>query len=305
MKQRGILILALVLGIAAIILVQMYVKKVETKYSRDYDFVTVLVAKQNIAAGTTLENVMIDEKKVPKEYLSANAVTPKDRELILGQTVSIGLQQDQQISWSDLGVREAEGLSGIIKEGERAITIPVDDVSGVAGLLSPNDHVDIIGTFRTPTEMKRKVNVKSGDFTQTAKYDATTATVALLQNVTILAVGTQLGGYLTDDSMAMPSAQGNKGRFNLDTARSGLRRPTERTYKTVTLLVTPLEAQILVYASEKGDLTLSLRNPEDLLTEEETQKITFTDIVKPEFIRRTQIQRDERIRIYRGKDKKH
>lgn len=306
MKQRGILILALILGVAAIILVQIYVKKVETKYTQNYDFVTVLVAKKPIPAGSALENTMIDEKKVPKQYMNANALTPKDRELVLGQTVSIGLQTGQQISWSDLGVREAEGLSGIIKEGERAITIPVTEVTGVAGLLSPNDHVDIIGTFKTPSDMSRKINIKTGEFEQVGQYTASTHTVTLLQNVTILAAGTQLGGYIEPEEPVMEPGKGKKGGFALDSAmKSSVRRRTEKGYKTVTILVTPLEAQILVYALSKGDLSLSLRNPEDLLTVEELPKVDFTDIVKPEFIKQTQEKRNERIiQIYRGKAKK-
>lgn len=303
MKQKGILILALILGVAAIILVQIYVKKVENKYSQNYDFVTVLVAKKPIPAGSTLENTMIAEKKVPKQYMNANALTPKDRELVLGQTLSIGLEAEQQISWSDLGVREAEGLSGIIKEGERAITLPVDEVTGVAGLLSPNDHVDIIGTFRTPTDMSKEVNIKTGEFKQIATY-AETSTVTLLQNVTILAVGTQLGGYVSGDSV-VPSASGSGGPLGIDPAiKAGPRRRSDKTYKTVTLLVTPLEAQLLVYARSKGSLSMALRNPEDLLTAEELPKITFTDIVKPEFIQKTQKKRNDRIEIYRGKSKR-
>jgi pilus assembly protein CpaB len=306
MKQKGILILALILGVAAIILVQIYVRKVETKYSQNYDFVTVLVAKKSIPAGSTLEISLIDEKKVPKQYMSANALTPKDRDLVLGQTVSNGLTTGQQISWSDLGVREAEGLSGIIKEGERAITIPVSEVTGVAGLLSPNDHVDIIGTFRTPTDMAKKVNIKTGEFEQVGQYTAASHTVTLLQNVTILAVGTQLGGYVEPEEISVEPARNKKGGFSLDSGvKSSIRRRSEKGYKTVTILVTPLEAQILVYALSKGDLSLSLRNPEDLLTVEELPKVDFTDIVKPEFIQQTQQKRNDRIiSIYRGKAKK-
>lgn len=306
MKQKGILILALILAVAAIILVQVYVKKVENKYVQNYDFVTVLVAKKSIPPGSTLENEMIDEKKVPKEYMDANALAPKDRELVLGQTVSIGLKAGQQISWADLGVREAEGLSGIIKEGERAITIPVDEVTGVAGLLSPNDHVDILGTFHTPSEMKKKINVKTGVFYKEGSYKAKTNTVTLLQNVTILAAGTQLGAvYEEDTSMGAAVPKGPAGVLGVESAMgSRIRRRSEKRYRTVTLLVTPLEAQILTYARSKGSLSLSLRNPEDLLTVEELPQITFKDIVKPEFIIKTQKKRNARIKIYRGKSKR-
>ena len=41
-------------------------------------------------------------------------------------------------------VGTAAGLSGILPDGKRALTVKVDEVAGVAGFLHPGDHVDVL-----------------------------------------------------------------------------------------------------------------------------------------------------------------
>ncbi|MDP7111360.1 MAG: Flp pilus assembly protein CpaB [Myxococcota bacterium] len=106
-------------------------------------------------------------------------------------------------------------LEQVVKEGWRAMLVPVDQVSSKGGLLQPNDHVDILGTFLKP-EKKGWV------------------TITLLQNVTVLAVGAPL--------------------FGKDRGSS----------ETVTLLVTPEEAELLTFSVDKGKISLSARNEDDI-----------------------------------------
>jgi len=73
--------------------------------------------------------------------------------------------------------------------------------------------------------------------------DAALATRTLLQNVLVLTVGGDLGA---------PAAETDKGR---------------RENHGVTLSVTPAQAQELAYTEGRGRLRLSLRNPEDLVTD--------------------------------------
>ena len=45
------------------------------------------------------------------------------------------------------GANGRSGLAGIIADGMRAVTIPVNQVAGVAGFIKPGDHVDVVHTF--------------------------------------------------------------------------------------------------------------------------------------------------------------
>jgi pilus assembly protein CpaB len=144
-----------------------------------------------------------------------------------------------------------------VLKGERALSISVDTVSSVAGLLQPNDHVDILGTFR---------NQETGE----------EATITLLQNITLLAAGSHMSGE----------------------------RQTDRSFSTVTLLVTLQESELLVFAQERGRLVLILRNPEDIETQKEIPKVTFSDIMKSEYLTELQQTRDRIEIIKQGKSVK-
>ena len=78
-------------------------------------------------------------------------------------------------------------------------------------------------------------------------------TLTVLQNATVLATGAE-------------------------TSRSGSRREGAG-YGAVTLLVSPREAEVLVFAQQmKGRLFLTLRNPSDLHFEEKLPRVDFRRI---------------------------
>ena len=142
----------------------------------------------------------------------------------------------------------------------RAVSIAVDNTSSVSGLIEHNDFVDVIATFRFPNEQG------------TSRLD--TITMTILQKVSVLATGQeharQPGNY--------------KGR---------------RVYSTITLSVTPHEAELLVFAQQKGKITFTLRNPLDAKYEENLHEegVNF-DYLKPhikEYMKKRKKDDDERL----------
>lgn len=99
------------------------------------------------------------------------------------------------------------------------------------------------------------------------------ATITLLQNMTVLATGKQM-------ETAGPDNSG---------------------YSSLTLLVTLEEAELLVFAQQKGQLVSVLRNPEDIDTREDIAKVSFADILKDEFRKNIQEKRDQIEIIKKGK----
>jgi pilus assembly protein CpaB len=131
------------------------------------------------------------------------------------------------------------GISADIKKNMRAVSVNCSGAASVSGMVKPNDHVDVIGTF--------DFEGKSG------KRDFVTCT--MLQNVLVLATGTETA------------------KRSLQTA--GL----TRNYSTVTLEVTPREAEMLAFAEQlKGRIVLSLRNRKDVSYEKELPKVDFNKI---------------------------
>jgi len=70
------------------------------------------------------------------------------------------------------------GLAEMIKPTLRAVSIPVDAIASVSGMIKPNDHVDILGTFIFPSA--------------TVTGGVETITLTVLQDVTVLATGKAL-----------------------------------------------------------------------------------------------------------------
>ncbi|MBT9169054.1 MAG: hypothetical protein DDT19_02406 [Syntrophomonadaceae bacterium] len=122
----------------------------------------------------------------------------------------------------------------VVPDGKRALTIPVDAVTGVADLIRPGNKVDVLVTLE-------------------AEYGAPAKTVTLFQNVLVLAVRDQIIGAqkLPDDFAA---AQAEMGAM-----------PAEVT-PTVTLSLTPGEAQSLSHALGAGVVRLSVRGLDDNAT---------------------------------------
>ena len=258
MNRKIQLGIALALGIAAVVLINLYLRQMKQSITRGMEMVMVLTAKDPIPPNTKLTEDLLRKEPIPERYAHKNALTPRDLDLILGQVTRYRIEKGSPLLWSDLGVTQSgAAFSEIVREKERAITIPVDEVSSVGNLIRPNDAVDILGTFSTEAEGK----------------GTGMATLTLLQNVTVLAVGDRFG---------TTAAEPNVG------------------YRTVTLSVTPLEAEILVFAVERGKLSLALRNNRDLASEGEIPKITWEDIYKVE--KRATIQHERDIRVIKGRE---
>jgi pilus assembly protein CpaB len=123
-------------------------------------------------------------------------------------------------------VGEAAGVQALIPPGMRAITIEVTEFSGLRGLLAPGCRVDIISV------------VPAGDGTQNSLART------IVQNVEVRAIGQQI-------ARAAPAPSGDTAAPAGDQANS------------VTLLVTPTQAEAVQLASSGSRPWLVLRNARD------------------------------------------
>ena len=152
------------------------------------------------------------------------------------------------LQWDDLKSAQSSGRTGLtslIRPGFRAVSISVDSTSSVTGLVQPNNYVDLIGTFRFPD----------------ARGDASldTITMTILQRVRVLATGTNMG--------FLPSS-GAGQNYQV------------RSYNTVTLELTPKEVEMIIFASQKGRLVMSLRNYEESAVARQLQSVNWNFLQK-------------------------
>src|SRR5512140_779374 len=171
LKGKTPLIVALVLGLFAGIVAYSATKKKEADARRGWNLVPVVVAAADIPEGTVVTFDMISQRSVPEQFVTSSVVKPDSASYVVNQKVLVPLQAGDPLLWSQFETtKAAERLSTKVQKKGRAITIDAGKTTAVGGWVRPNDHVDLIGTFKDP---------------QTNEQVA----VTLLQNVIVLATG--------------------------------------------------------------------------------------------------------------------
>lgn len=147
MKSNKIMLAsAVIFGLIAAFGVYWYVENLE-KQMDETEYVQVIVPQENIQANTQVTRNMFRYMEIPAEYIHPEAIT--NPEEIDGAITKTMLMADEQLLRGKIVVEEQyeAGLAYQIKEGFRALTIPINQVSGLAGLVKPGDSVDIIVTI--------------------------------------------------------------------------------------------------------------------------------------------------------------
>lgn len=246
MKQKAILMVAILVGILAFALTHNYLRIERDKLYAGAEKITTIAAGKDLPAGTVLKVEDLGTLSVFKSAVGGQAVLPEDLNTILGKKLRYSVRRNDPVLWSSVDVPERMrfGLAPMIKPGLRAVSLAIAGESAVSGLVQPNDRVDILGTFTMPS--------------RTVAGQMETVTLTVLQDVSILATGTRLA----------------KGEGGYQSAFADSGRPAS--FSSVTLEVTPREAELLVFAQNmKGQLTLTLRNPEDVSFEKSMPEVNF------------------------------
>jgi pilus assembly protein CpaB len=254
MKQKIIPILSILVGILAFVLTSEYLKsrnrelrELEERIYAGARKIYVVAAATDIPAGTTIKPGDIGKLPVFEASAPDRVITEEQASSIIGRKTLFEIPAKKPILWSDIegGAPGAVGLSPIIQPRMRALSLAVAGADSVSGMVQPNDKVDVLGTFSFPSK--------------SAPGQMETVTLTVLQDVTVLATGQRLAKQEVSERTA----------------------PRSSGYTTVTLEVTPREAELLVFAQQaRGRLTLTLRNSSDVYYESDLPEINFEHLEK-------------------------
>lgn len=246
MNQRA-LVIALLVSMLGGALLYVYLRRFEREASGG-EPVAVLVARTPIEVGQPISEDMLSPRMIPRAYLEDRAVLEAEKAKILGLRVGHTVQAQQTVLWTDLAIAmdERRNLSSLVQPGMRAVTIRADFDDKSFALIRPGDRIDVIATMPQPD-----------------KPDARSA-VVLLQNVLVLAVG-------TDFEADGPGAKDDSGGAMI-----------------LSLSLNVQEAQLASLAQEKGKLSVALRNPNDVRVTEGMSDLDSSALVDTKV--RTQVQ---------------
>ena len=141
------LLAAIIFGLIAALSVKQYLANSQ-EYTRN--LTNVVVAKVDIPLGSRLIPEQLEIAQFPANVAPPGAVSTIDDKLI-GRVVLVAMQPKEPITETRLApVGAAGGLSSVIPEGYRAMTVKVDDVVGVSGFILPGTLVDVVVTITPP-----------------------------------------------------------------------------------------------------------------------------------------------------------
>ncbi|MBU6374418.1 MAG: Flp pilus assembly protein CpaB [Bdellovibrionales bacterium] len=249
MNSRALLI-SLIASVMAVFFIQSYVSSIEEENSKQFGSqLLVMVAKEDIKEMQTLTDKSLEYKVIPKKFLEPAAVSvdpresdeqsrKKDLRKFSGVIAVVPIKKGEQITVNKISEPSVRtGLSPQIAPGRRAITIGINDLTGLSKLVKPGDRVDVVAVIDTGQG-------KFGKFART-----------LLQDVIVLAAGKNVTNNPARTVETDPITGKEKVRALSE----------DMTFNTVTVEVDANQAQSLALIQSFPDnmLFLSLRNNDD------------------------------------------
>jgi len=207
---------AVLCGLLGVALITRYISNIQA-YTRDLG--EVVVAKSDIPLGEKITAEHLTLLPMPNGSVPEGAFRKASE--VVGRVAIVPIGIRDPITYSKLAPEGTEGgLSAVIPQGYRAMTVKVDDVVGVQGFIMPGSFVDVVAIIVPPGDQTRGPISK-----------------IVLQSIKVLASGPKID---TPENQRTPSE-----------------------VRSVTLQVTPEQAEKLVLAANEGKLQLVMRNYSD------------------------------------------
>jgi pilus assembly protein CpaB len=238
-NKRAIVVMAvaIVFGLAAVLLASRLLRQSAAPADR------IVVAASDVNLGQRITPDMLKLAEWPVGNKPQGAAG--DTKTIVGRVLKSSIQVGDPVTEAKLApVGASGGLSALIAEGKRAITVRVNDVIGVAGFALPGNYVDVI----VSTQKESLPGDRGSQPQSIAKI--------VLERILVLAVAQEVS---RDDT-----------------------KP--RVVNAVTLEVTPAQAENLDLARSVGTLSLALRNqvdPQDAKTDGATKHTLLNEAEAP------------------------
>jgi pilus assembly protein CpaB len=230
-SNRRFVVLAIGLGLLGAILLYAVAARGSSAPASTPGTTPVVVAKAPIPARTKITLAMVELRRVAPA--DANSLGYSDATPVVGQVTRFPIAANEQVLSNKLvnldvpSLATAKSLSFVVPQGKRGIAITISKVQAAGGLILPGDYVDVLAVYENlivQTELK---------------------------NVLVLAVSDAVVDTVPDNS---PAAQTNASQ----TPRNSEAKPIPDA-ETITLSLTPEEAEHVYLAESVGKIRLSVR----------------------------------------------
>jgi Flp pilus assembly protein CpaB len=229
-------------------------------------------------------NKLVERKAIVVSAVAPGALTSESQ--LQGQILTVSVAKGQQLVQSQLGAPEEQSLSYRVKTGMRAVSIAVDRVNAVGGAIKEGDRVDVIATFEAgqfgdvqmipPTTSSTVPRAPTGATASTTSTTTPTSPMGLgmvLAPAEIARIKALTGFDLTPtvsnvsitilqqvEVLAMDILLPVETQTEGSGVLSRDQTTTEEVPDTpvITLMVSPADAERIVYAQQFGKITFTL-----------------------------------------------
>lgn len=241
-KYAVMLVGAFALAIVAVLLLHSYLTQQKSQYQKELasqlsaGMVQVVVPTRNLVPGTVASGQNMAERLYPQDLIYSGTITAAKWQDYAGRTLARPVQQGKPLLESDFVAKANHDFASTLPKTMRAVTIDVDTLNSINGLVRPDDRVDVLLT---------------GDFGPKSSSGAggqrQVAVLPLLRLVKVLAVGHRFLGEHLQEQQADEGVQQANAALPMS-------------YSTVTLEVSPQQASELILAQQVGTLRVVLSN---------------------------------------------
>jgi pilus assembly protein CpaB len=130
--------------------------------------IELVVAKTDLAKGTALNSSHAAVRSVPEDFGHSDAIRPEQFDSVEGQVLTQAIKAGEMLMWGLLEGHKNPVFAHKVGPQRRAITVAVDEINSLSGLLEPGDQIDLLMTL---------------------EIEGRKRTFTLLQGVTVMATG--------------------------------------------------------------------------------------------------------------------
>jgi Flp pilus assembly protein CpaB len=211
-----------------------------------------VIAKQDIGLGVTVTADMVETQTL--DVTNRKATAFGDPSQVVGQVARRPIKATSQLEAADFDT-SGTGVSTItVAPGKRAISVQVDQVSGVGTVINTGDYVDLLAGFTGDKFPVVTVNPQDDSISVVSGLNGTSVKL-LLEGMQVL--GRQLPPPTTTQAQ-QPTDNGQTTGGQPTTSLNGQQ-------EIVILEVTPAQAEVIKFAQLDGSISLILRSSKDFV----------------------------------------
>ncbi len=227
----------------------------------------LVVAAQQLYSGEVLQANSLKVIEWPADHYPEGENVFDSPQKLIGRALKRDIYPGEPLFKMSLANESSNGgMPVVIPPGHRAMTILVREDKGVGGFIKPGDHVDVLGTFNLKLSQTSEKAVAEN--TGVLLEDSIDVSQTVLQDVLVLAIAQEmydkknvieegLEGSNSGNPPAETNGNGTTPANNNNAPKGDVTKG--KVVSSITLAVTPEEAEKLAFADTRGQLRLALR----------------------------------------------